>query len=113
MKHITIVVALISLLFIGCKDESLTGSLIGQVNTDLKEDLGDVKIVLKNDFYYDEKHSDPEGLFFFKDIPRGSYQVTVSNEGYGTVQFTEIILGNGKPNIREIYLKLEFGSFYR
>jgi hypothetical protein len=105
MKY-KILVLILAIQFLACnkEEETLTGSLIGKLTMDVGNDLSGIKIELENKCLKKETFTDDKGIFSFDNLVRDYYDITVSKVGYDTIRFTEIILGNGKPNISEIYL---------
>jgi hypothetical protein len=107
MKHILLILIAVHLLACNKEDETLTGSLAGKVKIYNVIDLTGIKAEIENQGHKKVSYTDSEGMFFFDDLGRDYYTVTVSKEGYHTQQIKVIILGNGKPNIIEIELQAD------
>lgn len=102
-KYLVLIIV-IQLLACSKETEPLMGSFIGKVKMNQGNDLSVIKVELKNKSLKYETLTDIEGIFYFDQLARGSYNITVSKEGYDTIRHTELIIGNGKPNVKEFYL---------
>jgi len=102
---VSILVILVSLVILGCKDTitqpDLTGSLVGFVYTfdefaSLLDDHSQVLVTAVGSDHFSTR-TDKKGRFEFKDLPAGTYELNFEKAGFGSLKQFGIQHLGGKP----------------
>lgn len=109
MSRVAVVILLVLSTLVSCTETvpDLQGSLVGYIRSldefaEFNNDEEDFRVTVRGISFY-TTYTDNDGRFEFRDLPAGTYELSIFKEGYGIMKDYSIQHLGGSPTILHAY----------